>query len=110
MHALSAIPYLEDGTLGQRTFAQSYPGPNADPDEPRQLWRMLYDEENLAPPSAIQRTFSEGGRGVVYVYNADRGKQSHGTFSDLNARSLTIYLGAISSSTPMTESSTDGHD
>lgn len=80
MKLLSVIPYLEDGNLGPRTFPQSYSGPNADPDELRQLRQMLYDEENLAPPSAIQLTFSEGGHGVIYVYDANQSKQPHGTF------------------------------
>jgi hypothetical protein len=80
VHALSVILYLEDGTLGPRTLPQSYSGPNADSEELRQLRQMLYDADNLAPPSAIQLTFSDGGYGVIYVYDADQGKGLHETF------------------------------
>lgn len=79
VHALSIVPYLEDGTLGPRTFPQSYSGPDADPKELRRLRQMFYDEENLTPPSAMQLTFSEGGHGVVYVYDSDQSTNPHGT-------------------------------
>ena len=81
VHALSVVPFLEDGMLGPRTFPQSYSGPNADPDDLRQLRQMLYDEDNLAPPPAIQLTFSEGGYGVIYVYDAKQSKQAYATYS-----------------------------
>jgi hypothetical protein len=80
VHAHSAIPYLEDGTLAPRSFPQSCSGPNADSEELRQLRQMLYDEDNLAPPLAIQSTFSEGRHGVNYVNDADQSKRPHGTF------------------------------
>ena len=75
VEALSTLPYVYGGALtGPSTCSNYYLGLTEDGENFEQDREMVYDE-NLAPPSAIQLTGSEGGYGCVYVYDAQKGPQ-----------------------------------
>jgi hypothetical protein len=71
VEALSKLPYVYGGALvGLSTCTNYYLGPNRDGEDFEQDREMMY-YENLALPSAIQLTGSEGGYGCIYVYDAE---------------------------------------
>jgi hypothetical protein len=72
VQALSALPYVYGGAIiGPSTSTNYFLRPTNDGEDFEQDREMMYDD-NLAPPSAIQLTDSEGGYGCIYIYDAEK--------------------------------------
>ncbi|KAI7336593.1 hypothetical protein KC315_g2678 [Hortaea werneckii] len=70
---LSALPYLVGSfQIAPSTATMDYCDQDADEGVFEVSREMMYDG-NLAPPSAIQLTASEGGYGCIYIYDTENG-------------------------------------
>jgi hypothetical protein len=74
VEALSALPYVYGGAIIGPSTSTHYFLRTKDSEDFEQDREMMYDD-NLAPPSAIQLTDSEGGYGCIYVYDAEKSPQ-----------------------------------
>jgi hypothetical protein len=91
VEALSALPYVYGGAIiGPSTSTNYFLGPTQDGEVFEQDREMMY-YDNLAPPSAIQLTNSEGGYGCIYVYDAEKSPQ-HESSHHHRSLKLTITL------------------
>lgn len=74
--ALSALPYLVGSfQIAPSTATMDYCDQDADVGVFEVSREMMYGG-NLAPPSAIQLTASEGGYGCIYTYDTENGTSS----------------------------------
>lgn len=74
---MHSLPYLYDGEfqLGHSTHFVDYSGMDEIGFTEERI--MLYDDDNMMPPSAVQLTRGESIYGLYSIYDTDKSKQFH---------------------------------